>query len=57
MRWLGEGTTSEDRHPVPVSRQIGTFSDMSHLAMKARPSTVRQMLSPSSTRMPWVSVQ
>ena len=57
MRSTGEGGASEDKHPWPVSRQIGTFSDMSHWAMKARPSTVRQMLSPSSTRAPWLSVQ
>ena len=49
--------SDEDRHPCPVSRQIGTLSDISHCAMNARPSTKRQTLSPSSTRKPWVSVQ
>ncbi|ETX30800.1 hypothetical protein RISW2_07685 [Roseivivax isoporae LMG 25204] len=36
---------------------MGTLSDIWHCAVKLRPPTCRQMISPISTRSPSVSVQ
>jgi len=36
---------------------MGTLSDIAQRAMNMRPSTRRQIISPISTRAPWVSVQ
>ena len=61
---IGNGSTGgwlccspDDKHPSCTSRHIGTFSDIWHCAMNMRPSTCRQIISPSSTRVPDLSVQ
>jgi len=36
---------------------MGTLSDIWHCAMKLRPPTLRQIISPISTRLPLLSVQ
>ncbi|HEU0222803.1 MAG TPA: hypothetical protein VFR34_11425 [Paracoccaceae bacterium] len=43
--------------PSRTSRQVGEFWDIEHWAMKLRPPTVKQICSPISTRLPWLSVQ
>ena len=47
----------DDRQPSLTSRQIGTLSDIAQRAMNIRPPTRRQVISPISTRAPWLSVQ
>ena len=57
-RWLERFRRDDDRQPsLTILRHIGLLSDIWHWAMNMRPSTCRQIISPSSTRPPVLSVQ
>ena len=43
--------------PSDTRRQVGLFNDMSQRAMNCCEPICRQLMRPSSTRLPWLSVQ